>query len=71
MMQQSNRPWFKRYQYKGFWIESFIEPNFETGEFKWYASIELPRKQGCISGSLKATRVESELAAEELIDSWD
>lgn len=70
-MHQINRPYYNRYQYKGFWIESFIEPDFETGKFKWYSSVELPRNQGCILGSLKTTRVESEFAAEELIDSWN
>lgn len=70
-----DRPFYSRYQYKGFWIEIFFENNFELAighELSgWYASIELPNNGGCISTGMLCDRENAEFAAEELIDSWN
>lgn len=69
-----DRPFHSRYQYKGFWIETFFEPKFKLFSNEsagWYASIELPHNQGCVGSALYPDRENAEFAAEELIDSWN
>lgn len=60
-----------RYCYKGFWIEIFLEADFEHDRIFYTASVELPNKSGVILGEPKESRDEAEFAAEELIDSWN
>lgn len=56
----------RRYQYKGHWIEVFIE---EDGSYS--ASIELSRERGIIACSGAPYVEQAEFIAEELINSWD
>ena len=65
-----------RYQYRGFWIEIFLEPSFEQSRFKedsfnYSAMIELWGNHGCISVGSYSDKENAEFAAEELIDSWN
>lgn len=60
-----------RYCYKGFWIQIFIEADFERGRILYTASVELPNNKGVISGKPTENRDEAEFTAEELIDSWN
>lgn len=60
-----------RCRYKGFWIQIFLEVNFERGLILYTASVELPNKRGMILDDPKENRDEAEFAAEELIDSWN
>lgn len=60
-----------RYQYKGFWIDISMIPDFENHEISYEASIELPNQKGVVSDYPYSSLDEAEFAAEELIDSWD
>lgn len=64
LTQRSNR-----YQYKGFWIEIFLEPDFEHNRILYTASVELPGRGGVIATTGSESREEAE--AEELVDSWN
>lgn len=61
----------RRYQYKGFWIDISLIPNFENHEFSYQVCIELPNQAGIISDYSYPSLDEAEFAAEELIDSWN
>ena len=69
--QNCNHSQPNRYSYKGFWIQVFLEADFEHDCIFYAASVELPNKGGVISGEPKESRHEAEFAAEELIDSWN
>lgn len=69
--QNCNHSQRNRYRYKGFWIQIFLEVDFERDRILYTASVELPNKDGVISGELKEGRDEAEFAAEELIDGWN
>ncbi len=60
-----------RYCYKGFWIQIFLEADFERGLILYTASVELPNNKGVILGKPIENRDEAGFAAEELIDSWN
>lgn len=60
-----------RYCYKDFWIQIFLEADFERGLILYPASVELPNNKGVILGKPTENRDETEFAAEELIDSWN
>lgn len=60
----------RRYQYKGYWIETFIELD-ESEEFYYVSYVELPHNEGVIESHLSGSREEAEFAAEELINSWN
>lgn len=61
-----------RYQYKGHWIEVFLNADDnDCDRILYSASVELPNEAGVISSHLKESREEAEFAAEELIDSWN
>lgn len=65
-----------KYQYKGFWIEVFLESNSESSQFEdqlfdYYASVELGGNRGCITTGLYSDKENAEFAAEELIESWN
>ena len=60
-----------RYQYKGFWIEIFIDADFENHRLLFYVSVELPGDKDCINSNPYESREEAEFAAEEMIDSWN
>jgi hypothetical protein len=55
----------RRYQYKGFWVEIFIEEN------GYQAYVELPHQGGVISSKVLPNLDQVEFAVEELIDSWN
>lgn len=71
MQNHRNHNHNQRYQYKGIWIEIFIEADFENNTFAYHAYIELPREEGCLTSNACGSREEAEFAAEELIDSWN
>lgn len=57
------------YKYKGFWIKVHIDPTDNPFRFLHTASVETPTRTAV--NSPKETRDEAEVAAEELIDSWN
>ena len=61
----------KRYQYKGCWIEVFIEADFKRDRLLYVASVEIPGGRGVIKSSTFESREEAEFAAEELVESWN
>ena len=61
----------RRYQYKGFWIEISLIPDFENHEISYQASIELPNQDGVFSCYSYPSIDQAEFAAEELIESWN
>lgn len=61
----------RRYQYKGFWIEIFLIPDFENHQISYQASIELPNEGGVISDYPHPNLDQAEFAAEEMIESWN
>lgn len=61
----------KRYQYKGYFIETFIHLDLDKGSFYYTACVELLNNKGVIECFPKNSRNEAEFAAEELIDSWN
>ena len=63
--------YLKRYLYKGYWIEIFLEADFARDRILYTASVELPNNRGVILGKPTENRDEAEFAAEELIDSWN
>lgn len=69
--QNCNHSQCHRYRYKGFLVQVFIEADFERGLILYTASVELPNNKGVISGKPTENRDEAELAAEELINSWN
>lgn len=63
---------FSRYQYKGFWIEIFLETDFQQKNFWYEFSIEMPNwGEGVIRHSPYVSSDQAEFAAEELIESWN
>lgn len=69
--QNCNHSQAKPYQYKGCWIEIFIEADFKRDRLLYVASVELLNGRDVITSSIFESREEAEFAAEELIDSWN
>ncbi len=67
-----NQSHLNRYQYKGYWIEVFLDADDnDCDRILYSASVELPNETGVISSHPQESREEAEFAAEELIDSWN
>ena len=61
----------RRYQYKGFWVDISMIPDFENHEILYQVDIELPNQEGVISDYPYPSLDQAEFAAEELIDGWN